>query len=225
VTVSLVLVCALVGAALGSRLADAVDRAVAARTRMPVGAGAGAVDVGHAARPVSRPVVRLLTGGVLGAIALGTGWCWELPAYLVLGGYLVVLSLVDLATRTLPRRIVYVAGSSGVALLVPAAVLSGEPRRILWAAAGALGSLAGMWLLHGSVRGGLGFGDVRLGAVLGGYLGWQALGLPLAATFLAFVLSAVAGLALLMLGRTGRRGALPFGPYLAAGALTVFLLH
>jgi leader peptidase (prepilin peptidase)/N-methyltransferase len=165
---------------LSERLAEVIDRAVTARAKVPAGRLSGAVDA-PAFRPVSRNLVQILTGTLLGTIAWQLGWGWELPAYLVLAGFLVVLSLVDQATKTLPRRIVYFAGWSGVALLVPAAVLSGAPERIVWGAVAAVGSLAALWLLHGAVRGGLGFGDVRLGAVLGWYLGWQAVGLPFAA--------------------------------------------
>jgi prepilin signal peptidase PulO-like enzyme (type II secretory pathway) len=56
------------------------------------------------------------------------------------------------------------------------------------------------------------------------YLGWQGLRLPLAALFVAFVLSAVVGLGSVALRRSGRGRTLPFGHYLAADALTVLLL-
>jgi leader peptidase (prepilin peptidase)/N-methyltransferase len=223
-TAALALACTLLGVALGPRLAAVIDRAVAARARVPAGVLSGAVDV-PAFRPVSRNLVQILTGTLLGTIAWQLGWGWELPAYLVLAGFLVVLSLIDLATKTLPRRIVYAAGWSGVALLVPAAVLTGAPERIVWGAVGAIASLVALWLLHEAVRGGLGFGDVRLGVVLGWYLGWQAMGLPLVALFLAFLLSALAGLALVALRRAGRRSALPFGPFMAAAAVLALVLH
>ena len=74
-------------------------------------------------------------------------------------------------------------------------------------------------VLHVVARGGFGFGDVRLGAVLGWYLAWQGLRYVPAGLFLAFVLSAVTGLALMALGRSGRRTAIPFGPFLAIGAV------
>ena len=74
-------------------------------------------------------------------------------------------------------------------------------------------------MLHIVARGGFGFGDVRLGAMLGWYLAWQGLRYVPVGLFLAFVLSAITGVALMALGRAGRRTAIPFGPFLAVGAV------
>jgi leader peptidase (prepilin peptidase)/N-methyltransferase len=223
VILALVSACGLAGVAVATPLSSVIDREVAARTR--VAAGGGPVGVGApACSPVNTTLVGGLTGASFAALAWRFGWSAELPAYLVLAGFLVVLSLIDLATKTLPRRIVYTAGWLGVAALVPVSAVGGEPERILWGAAGAAGSLVAYWLLHSAVRGGLGFGDVRLGAVLGWFLGWQAVRLPLSAMFFAFLLSAVVGIALVLLGRTGRRSALPFGPFMAVAAVGCLLV-
>ncbi len=74
-------------------------------------------------------------------------------------------------------------------------------------------------MLHVVARGGFGFGDVRLGAMLGLYLAWQGLRYVPVGLFLAFVLSAITGIALMAFGRAGRRTAIPFGPFLAVGAV------
>jgi len=70
---------------------------------------------------------------------------------------------------------------------------------------------------------GMGFGDVKLAGVLGalmGYLSWSA---PIVATFGAFLLGAVVGIALMVTNRGGRKTAIPFGPFMIAAALiTVF---
>ena len=73
--------------------------------------------------------------------------------------------------------------------------------------------------------GGFGIGDVKLGAGLGTFFGWQLL---LVAAFLSFVIGGVVAIAyalfLLSRRRLRARIAIPFGPYLAAGAvLTLFL--
>jgi len=63
-------------------------------------------------------------------------------------------------------------------------------------------------------RGGMGGGDLKLGAMLGAFLGWRAL---LFALFVAIVLGGVIGAAFLATGARGRKDPIPFGPFLAAG--------
>ena len=174
---------------------------------------------GVAPRPVGYPIVAGATAFSFAATALHFGPSWQLPAYLLLATLLVVLSVVDLATKTLPRRLVHLALVGGVALLAPVGALSGEPERLLWATTGAIAAFVTLTALHVAARGGFGFGDVRLGAVLGWYLAWQGLWSLVAGLFLAFTLSALTGLALMAVGRAGRRTAIPFGPFLAIGAI------
>jgi len=65
----------------------------------------------------------------------------------------------------------------------------------------------------------LGFGDVKLSAVAGGFLGWFGITQAVAGFLLAWVLMAVVGLVLLLFRRIGRKASLPFGPYLIAGSV------
>jgi leader peptidase (prepilin peptidase)/N-methyltransferase len=65
----------------------------------------------------------------------------------------------------------------------------------------------------------MGFGDVKLAGLLGAvlaYLSWRVL---VVGAFGGFVLGAVAGVVVLATGRGGRKTALPFGPFMIAGAL------
>jgi leader peptidase (prepilin peptidase) / N-methyltransferase len=179
---------------------------------------------GVAPRPVGYPIVAGATALGFGATALSFGRSAQLPAYLFLVALLVVLSFVDLATKTLPRPLVHTALVGGIVLLVPVGALAGEPQRLLWATLGAVGAYVALTVLHVVASGGFGFGDVRLGAVLGFYLAWQGLRYVPVGLFLAFVLSALTGLALIALGRAGRRTAIPFGPFLAVGAVLALVL-
>jgi leader peptidase (prepilin peptidase)/N-methyltransferase len=163
-------------------------------------------------------VVELTTAAAFGLTAWRVGLSWALPVYLVLVCFLVVLSFIDLDTMLLPRRLVYAAGTCGIAGLAAAAFLDDEPQRLAWAAIGAAGVLATFFVIYVAARGGFGFGDVRLGAVLGWYLGWQGLAFAPVGIFLGFLLGSVVGVVLMLVGRTGRRTAVPFGPFLAAGA-------
>ncbi|MGD9704266.1 MAG: A24 family peptidase [Acidimicrobiia bacterium] len=151
------------------------------------------------------------------------GMVWQLPAYLALATLLVPLSVIDLDTKTLPRPLVYAIALSGLLLLVPAALLAGEPKRIWWGVIGAVGALVVLWFLYATARGRFGFGDVRLGAVLGGHLGWLGLRFVPVGIFLGFVLASVAGVALIVSNRATRNSSVPFGPFLAAGALVTIV--
>ena len=163
-------------------------------------------------------VVELVTAACFAVTAWRIGWAWALPAYLVLAAFLVALSVIDLDTHLLPRRIVYAAGVTGVITLALAAALDEQPERLGWAAIGAVGVLLAFLVIYAAARGGFGFGDVRLGAVLGWYLGWQGLAFAPVGIFLGFLLGATVGSALIVVGRAGRRTAVPFGPFLAGGA-------
>ena len=74
-------------------------------------------------------------------------------------------------------------------------------------------------IIHAAARGGFGYGDVRLGAMLGGFLGWLGLSYVPIGIFMGFVLGSLVGVALMVGRGADRRTALPFGPFLAAGAL------
>ncbi len=69
-------------------------------------------------------------------------------------------------------------------------------------------------------RGGMGGGDMKLGAMLGAFLGWK---LGLLAILLGVLSGGVVALCLLILGRKGRKEAIPFGPFLALGGAVTFL--
>jgi leader peptidase (prepilin peptidase)/N-methyltransferase len=206
----LVAACGALGVGLGPMLQPVVDRVAAARS-----------ESGSVSRRTR--LTAPLIAGVFAVMAWQIGWTWQLPAYLALGAFLVVLSLVDLETKTLPRRIVWAAGATGIGLLTMAALATGEPGRIVLAALGAVAALVVLCVLHIAARGAFGFGDVRLGTVLGWYLGYQGLTMVFAGVLGAFILSAAVGVCLLVFGRAGRRTEVPFGPFLALASLLVLL--
>lgn len=81
--------------------------------------------------------------------------------------------------------------------------------------AGVAGSL--FFLLFGFCNGGMGYGDVKLAVVLGGWLGWQQ---GLLSLLLALCMGSIVGLVLLVFGGKGGKDAIPFGPYMCiSGAI------
>jgi leader peptidase (prepilin peptidase)/N-methyltransferase len=65
---------------------------------------------------------------------------------------------------------------------------------------------------------GMGFGDVKLAGVVGIYLGWVSWGVLLVGGFTAFVLGALVGITVMVVGKGGRKTKVPFGPFMLAGA-------
>lgn len=165
-------------------------------------------------------VLELATAGLFVAMGAKFGATWEAAAFCVLAAGLVAQTWIDLHTRRLPREITYVTIALGVPLLVIGAIVADEPRRVVTMLAGAAMALAFMALLYAVTRGGLGDGDVRLAPLLGAYLGW--LGLPYVpiGLFLGFLFGSVVGVGAMVVGRAGRKTAIPFGPFLAAGTIT-----
>lgn len=69
-------------------------------------------------------------------------------------------------------------------------------------------------------HGGMGGGDIKLIAMIGAFLGWQAV---LVTIFLSALLGALVGICLMLLKKKGRKDPVPFGPFLAVGALMTML--
>ncbi|HEX9260446.1 MAG TPA: prepilin peptidase [Acidimicrobiales bacterium] len=170
------------------------------------------------------PLVEALTGVLFALVGLRFGADWAVPPYLVFVAFLVALSFIDLDTKTLPRKLIYLNAVIAVPLLVFAALVRDEPDKLWRAAVGAAIAFSFFFLLHLIAPGSMGFGDVRLSGLLGLYLGWLSiLHVPLG-LFLGFLFGAIVGIALMAGGKAGRKTAVPFGPFMAAGALVAILV-
>lgn len=147
---------------------------------------------------------------------------WTLaPTYGYLAVLTVVLTVIDIRTRTLPNVLTLTGYPILLALLVIPAAVDDRWTDFGRAVLGALVTLlvfTGMALLtpHG-----LGMGDAKLAGVLAlplAFQSWLDLGLALAG---AFVLSAIVSIILLALRRVDRSSLLPFGPFLMAATWLV----
>lgn len=170
------------------------------------------------------PLVEL-TGGVLfAAMAVRFGLDAALPGFLLLAWALLVVALIDAATRRIPNAITYRLAPALLVLLGGAALLQGQPGVGLRALLGGLAAFAALLVLALISPGGLGMGDVKLAASLGvalGYLGWGHVVLGL---FGGFLLGGVVSLVLLATRLRGRKDMLPFGPYLAVATVGTVLV-
>lgn len=157
-------------------------------------------------------------GGVLGGCL---GCDWALLVLLPLVPVEVALGLIDGRTHLLPTRLIWPALGVAVVLAGAAAALAGDPSAFLGAVVAGTASLAAfhaLWWLHPA---GMGYGDVRLATLVGFQLGFLGTAEWLGGLYASFVLFAAAGIgrAVRRRQRAALREALPFGPFLLAGAL------
>lgn len=169
------------------------------------------------------PSVELLNAVVFGLVAARFSQLLPLAAYLVLSAGCVTLSAIDFDTKTLPTRLVYLTGALGAAPLIATAAVNHDRAGLVRAAiSGAV--VATMFFITWFIApNGIGFGDVRFAGVLAVFLGWLGFGYVFVGLTLAFVAGAVVGITLMIFGRAGRKTAVPFGPFLALGALVAIL--
>ena len=164
--------------------------------------------------PVRYPVVEALTGTLFAAAAYEFGLGVDLLGALVLVAVLVALAAIDLEHRLLPNAIVAPAAVVGFALSVLA-----DPGAWWVYPASAVAVGGGLFALAILYPGGMGMGDVKMGAMLGMFLGpYAAL-----AVFLGALVGAVAGGLLMAVWKVGRRYPLPFGVFMAAGGVISLL--
>lgn len=173
------------------------------------------------AAPVSAryPLVELATAAVFALLAWRFGWSAALPAYLYLAAVGITLACIDLDVHRLPDSLTLPSYGVGIALLGVATAVVDEPAAIARALLGMVALYAVYFALALVNPGGMGFGDVKLAGVLGLYLAWLGWGPWFVGTAAAFLLGGLLGLLLILAGRAGRKTALPFGPFMLAGAL------
>jgi len=167
----------------------------------------------------------LLTGAIWALAVVRLGVSWDLLAFLPFLWVLIALSLIDLQTKLLPNAIVYPSVVAGVALLAVSAALGpGGVDDWLRGLAAMAASAAAFLVIALISPAGMGMGDVKLSGLIGLYLGYLSWGRVAVGFFLAFLVGAVVGIGLMIAGRAGRKTAIPFGPFMALGAIlaTIF---
>ncbi|MCW2698555.1 MAG: peptidase prepilin type [Blastococcus sp.] len=160
----------------------------------------------------------LLAGLLAGAVLL-TGLRPATVALAWAAGAAIVLGAVDLAVHRLPDRVTFPAYAVCSVALAADAVVLGSWHALLRSLAAAAVGFALAALAAAVHPRGLGFGDVKLLALLGLVLGWVGWEVVLAGVFLGLVIGAVVSLALVATRRAGWRTAVPLGPPLLVGAV------
>ncbi|QBE62920.1 prepilin peptidase [Pseudoduganella lutea] len=166
------------------------------------------------------PVIEALTGALSAALVWQFGSGWTGLATLLFAYLLIAMTFIDADTKLLPDDLTYPLLWAGLLVnlngtFVPLA------DAVIGAAAGYLVLWSVYWLFK-LVTGkeGMGYGDFKLLAALGAWLGWMMLPTII---LLSSVVGAVVGIGLIVFAKRGRENPIPFGPYLAAAGMIALL--
>lgn len=177
---------------------------------------------GQCRHPISirYPVIEVLTMVLSIAVAWQLGYSLQTVFALLLTWALIALSFIDVDQQLLPDSITLPMLWLGLLLSV-FNIFIDAPTSIIGACAGYLI----LWLVYhlfklATGKEGMGYGDFKLLALFGAWLGWQTLPMII---LLSSLVGAIIGTAMIIFGNRDRNTPIPFGPYLAAAGWIALL--
>ena len=162
------------------------------------------------------PLVEALSGLLCGYAAWRFGATWTGVGALLFIWGMIALTFIDLDTQLLPDSITLPLLWAGLLLN-----LGGTYADLKSAVIGAVAGYLSLWTVYwvfklATGKEGMGYGDFKLLAAIGAWLGWQMLPLTILASSMV---GAVVGITLIIAIKHGRNVPIPFGPYLAAAGI------
>ena len=166
------------------------------------------------------PIIEIVTGLLSAYTAWHFGPTLQCIGALLLIWSLIALAAIDFDTQLLPDSITLPLLWLGLGFNLASTYVD-IPAAVAGAMAGYLALWTVFWLFKlATGKEGMGYGDFKLLAALGAWLGWQMLPTII---LLSSVVGALVGISLIVVARRGRNIPIPFGPYLAAaGAIALF---
>ena len=162
------------------------------------------------------PIIEAVSGILCAYAAWHFGFGWTAVGSLLLVWALLALTAIDFDTQLLPDDITLPLLWAGL-LFNLFGVFSSLSSAVLGAIIGYLALWSVYWLFKlATGKEGMGYGDFKLLAALGAWLGWQMLPLII---MLSSLVGAVVGIIMIVALKHGRNIPIPFGPYLAGGGL------
>lgn len=160
------------------------------------------------------PLIEILTAAFFIIFYLKFSLSLDLSLYLIFISLLIVAAFSDMETEIIPDSVSILGG-------IPALLIFSIKGMPLYPLLGMICGFGIMWLLFRVAsfiykKEAMGEGDLKLAMMMGAYLGWQG---TLVSIFIAFISGAVVGIVLLGFGRKRFGQHIPFGPFLALGAL------
>ena len=173
-------------------------------------------------KPISirYPIIEAFTGLLTAFAALHFGFGWTAAGGILLVWCLIVLTFIDVDSQLLPDSITLPLLWIGLLFNI-----FGTYTDLQSAVIGAMFGYLALWSVYWCFKlvtgkEGMGYGDFKLLAAIGAWLGWQILPLTI---LLSSLVGAIVGIALIVLAKHGRNVPIPFGPYLAtAGLIALF---
>jgi len=165
-------------------------------------------------------LVELATGITLALLWFGYGWTHEFWIFAVYGCLFIAIFVIDLNTQLILNKMTYPACIFALAttpLRDDLTYVNSVSGNVL------IGGAAGFMLLFLVVvlsRGGMGFGDVKMAGLMGLALGFPIIFMGL---FIGIMIGGLVAIGLLLMKAKGRKHAIPFGPFLAIGAMTALI--
>ncbi len=162
------------------------------------------------------PIIEAISGMLCGFAAWHFGFGLAAAGALLLIWALLALTAIDFDTQLLPDDITLPLLWTGL-LFNLFGVLTDLPSAVMGAIVGYLALWSVYWLFKLTTgKEGMGYGDFKLLAALGAWMGWQMLPLII---LLSSLVGAVVGITLIVALKHGRNIPIPFGPYLAGGGV------
>jgi leader peptidase (prepilin peptidase)/N-methyltransferase len=157
------------------------------------------------------PGIEVLTGMLFLFFYLQFGLNMILLAYLFLASLLVVISFIDIDHYRIPNPLILMGIGAGVGFIIFTHFIHPLDALLGFSTGGGI-----LFFITLVSRGGMGGGDIKLGALIGLFLGLK---LSLISLFIAALFASIIGILLIVLGKKSPKDALPFGPFLALGAI------
>lgn len=166
------------------------------------------------------PVIEALTGALSGYVAFRFGYSAAAAGAMLFTWAMIALAFIDLDTFFLPDDITLPLLWTGL-LFNLGGVFTDLPSAVIGAVSGYLVLWSVYWLFKiATGKEGMGYGDFKLLAAIGAWLGWKLLPLVI---LLSSLVGAIIGISLIVFARHGRNVPIPFGPYLAIAGLVALL--
>jgi leader peptidase (prepilin peptidase)/N-methyltransferase len=176
----------------------------------------------HCKIPISAryPIMEGVTALLSCLVVYSYGFSWLCLALLLFTWTLIALTMIDVDHQLLPDDLTYPLLWLGLLVNVPGWLVPLQD-----AVLGAIGGYMVLWLVYWAFKlltgkEGMGFGDFKLLAALGAWLGWQALPQII---LLSSLVGAIVGITLIVVKGRDRNIPIPFGPYLASAGFLALL--